>query len=329
MRIIRMPKSPFPNLRTIKAGLGPILRLAEPGAGALVGIERRPNPYVSSAPSEIVFCRFDSGEGLQLLLKYDVSKPSADYGHWGSVGHEIRVYRDILQTLPILVPKYYGAFTIGATGQRCLVLQWLDGALRLGKAVETRTAMILAAQWLGQFHAAAEARLLEAPIRFLNTYDTRYYARWARRTLKSSRTLLESYSWLSALCARFEEASAGLAKGPLTVIHGEYYPDNILVCENAVYPVDWQSTSVARGEVDLASLTEGEWGQNIEAQCEDEYRRSRWGNGGPDDLEAVLTLARVYWPLRWLGHDPKRNLQPRYQKVIDRLRVQGERAGLI
>jgi aminoglycoside phosphotransferase (APT) family kinase protein len=318
----------FPDTSTVESCLRAVLRYSKPGAGVLVRVERQPNPYMSSAPSEIAICSFDSGERLQLLLKYDIREPSADYGHWGSVEHEILVYRDILQTLPLPVPTYYGTFIIQATGQRCLVLQWLDGAIRLAKAAEPRTAVTLAAQWLGRFHAAAEARLLEAPIRFLNAYDAQYYAQWARRTLHFAEMLPESHPWLPTLCARFEKASPGLTNGFLTMIHGEFYPHNILIADGVAYPIDWQSAAVARGEVDLASLTEG-WGQDVEAWCEEEYLRSRWGGEVPDGFHQALAMARLYWPLRWLGAYRRAISRQRCQRYINSLRIQGERAGLL
>jgi Phosphotransferase enzyme family len=323
-----MSSSSFPSTAALRSHLALVLLASEPGAGRLVGIERRPNEYTSSAPSEIVTCRFAGGKTLQLLLKYDCLDRSANSGHWGSVGHEIRVYQDVLQMLPARVPRYYGTFTVEATGQRCLILEWLDKTLRLGSAVETEASMELAAQWVGQFHAAAEARIREAPIPFLDVYDAAYYVRWARQVSQDAGMLHERYPWLLALCERFEEASPGLVKEPLTVIHGEYYPSNILVRDGAVYPVDWQSAAIARGELDLASMIEG-WKEELGSMCIGVYQRSRWPDGAPEDFYLALALARVHWPLRWLGAHPQTILSAHHQWLFDYLAIQGERAGLL
>jgi hypothetical protein len=319
------PDTRFPDTSTVEACLKAMLRDLGCGSGVLVGIERRPNPLMSSAPSEVVTCRFAGGERLQLLLKYD--DPTADYGHWVSVGHEIRVYRDILRTLPIRVPKYYGTFTVGPSRQRCLVLEWVNGKGRWEFDDEAGTAMVLAAHWLGQFHATTEARIGEGQIRFLDTYDVEYYAGCARRVVEYAGPLHDRYPWLPGLCERFGEASSLLAKGPLTVIHGEYYIHNILWTDAGMCAVDWQSAAIARGEVDLASLTE-QWGDDLEARCEQEYVNSRWRGESPDGFREVLALARVYWPIRWLSRGPGAILG-RHRKHLDYLAILGERAGLL
>jgi aminoglycoside phosphotransferase (APT) family kinase protein len=305
------------------------MRGSEPGAGRLVLIERRPNVYTSSAPSEIVTCRFTSGKELQLLLKYDRPDKSADDGHWRTVEHEIRVYQELLPLLPTSVARYYGTFTVETTGQRCLILQWLDKALRLHRAVDSEAAMALAAQWLGKFHAAAEARLREALIPFLNTYEAGHYIRWARHVSHDAGMLHERYPWLWTLCEHFEEASRELVRGPLTVIHGEYYPMNILVGDDAVYPVDWQSAAIARGELDLASMIEGWQDDEVISECIRMYQQSRWPDGAPEDFHRALAIARVYWPLRWLGAYPQAVVSPHQQWRLDDLAIHGQRAGLL
>ena len=41
------------------------------------------------------------------------------------------------------------------------------------------------------------------------------------------------------------------------MIHGEYYPHNILFQSGVVRPVDWETAALAPGEIDLATLCEG------------------------------------------------------------------------
>ncbi len=317
----------FPDTLDVEGHLRAVLGDLEPDAGVLIGIDRRPNPQMSSAPSEVVTCRFGSGERLPLLLKYDHPDLTGDSGHWVSVGHEIRVYRDILQTLPVRVPRYYGAFTIGATGQSCLVLEWVDGQEQWEKIKQADVIMMLAAQWLGQFHAAAEAHIRAGLMPSLETYNVEYYTQYTRRIIDDAGPLHERFPWLRKLCKRFEKASPLLANGALTLIHGEYYVRNILWTGTDVCTVDWQSAAIARGEVDVASLTEG-WDQEVDDRCESEYVRSRWGGEAPGGFHEVLALARVYWPLRWLSRDP-RTIRERHLKYLDSLPIMGARAGLL
>ena len=56
-----------------------------------------------------------------------------------------------------------------------------------------------------------------------------------------------------------------------TVIHGEFYPKNVLIHDGIVCPIDWESTAISVGEIDLAALTEN-WSEEIVQQCKIEYQ---------------------------------------------------------
>ena len=60
-----------------------------------------------------------------------------------------------------------------------------------------------------------------------------------------------------AVCQRADEFIAQLLAAPRTMIHGEFYPGNILYEKGRICPVDWESAAIAAGELDLAALTEG------------------------------------------------------------------------
>jgi len=167
---------------------------------------------------------------------------------------------------------------------------------------EPSAAMTLAARWIGRFHNATEECLLGASMRSLTRYDAEYYLAWARRTSLLADHLRQRFPWLTTLCGRFEEVVALLLASPQSVIHGEYYPSNVLFRGGTVYPIDWESAAVAAGEIDLASLTEN-WGAEIERQCELEYQRVRWPKGSPADFERRLCSARLYLQFRWLCHE--------------------------
>jgi aminoglycoside phosphotransferase (APT) family kinase protein len=109
-----------------------------------------------------------------------------------------------------------------------------------------------AACWAGRFHAVHEAPTPGPALRFLNAYDAAYYAGWARRTAEYAGPLHQDFPWLAGVCRRFEGALAPLLEAPRTVIHGEFYPKNLLFRGGVVYPVDWESAAVGPGEIDLA-----------------------------------------------------------------------------
>ena len=103
----------------------------------------------------------------------------------------------------------------------------------------------------------------------------------------------------------FARVARLLVEGSLTVIHGEYYPDNVLVRETVVHPVDWQTAAVAAGEIDLAALTE-RWPRGVAEQCENAYRRARWGDRTPASFHETLLAARLYLHFRWPGDRRRR-----------------------
>jgi hypothetical protein len=262
---------------------------------------------------------------MQLFLKYDSPKKMTNQSYWYSVAHEAGVYQEILQFLPVSILRYYGTWVNEATGQLCLVLQSI-GHLRADKA--GWSGLMEAVRWLGHFHSVVQGDISHLSLPSLQMYDTQFYARCAQEALSKVFGFHERYDWLLTLCERFVEAASILVEPPLVLVHGEYYPHNVLVSDGTVYPVDWQSAAIARGELDLASLTEG-WNEARIRQGEREYERSRWSGGTPQEFRPALALARVYWPLRWLGSHPESAHIPLRRRYLEQARFQGERAGLL
>jgi thiamine kinase-like enzyme len=190
------------------------------------------------------------------------------------------------------------------------------------------TPMDLAARWIGQFHRVSEERLSRVPMPFLIRYDAEYYLGWARRTSLFAGRWHQRFPWLRTLCERFEELVVLLLTAPPVLIHGEYYPKNILFSNGIVHPVDWESAAIAAGEIDLAAVTEN-WPAEVARQCELEYQRVRWPEGSPADFERRLCAARLYLSFRWLGDRPDWTTHQRYLHSFAQLRSAGERLGLI
>ena len=103
---------------------------------------------------------------------------------------------------------------------------------------------------------------------------------------------------------------APLLAAPRVLIHGEYYPHNVLIHGDAVFALDWQSAALAAGELDLAALTE-HWPAEVADACAREYCDARWPAGAPASFGAVLEAARIHWLFRWLGDRPKWTLRER------------------
>ena len=328
--------TPFPDTQTLRDGLASVLG-GERGAAELRVLERKPMVPQMTYPAEVVTCRLGEGSELRLYCKYEAGRNHYAHGHRGGVGYEAEVYRRILRPLRDSTHLFfYGAHTDAGTRDMWLILQYLEGGILLRdlhldiKARPEPTEMGLAARWIGRFHAAQQERFAASPPPFLNRYGGDYYRGWARRTSQFAASLGRRFQWLAALGDSAEDWFAPLLEAP-TVIHGEFYQNNILMRDRSVYPVDWESAAVAAGETDLAALTEGPWAEEIVRQCESEYQCARWGSGRPADFERRLDAARLYLHFRWLGERPDSNTADREKASwrFKELRAIGQRLGLI
>ncbi len=314
----------FPNLHTLIGGLTSVLNSHGSTNGQVTILERQPSSPAGTFPAEIVTCRLEDGSELRLFCKYSAGLNHNASGHRGGVAYEAAVYRHILQPSRTSVPTFYGVFADDTAGETWLILEYLDKSRRVRN---TRRVGVLSqgAAWIGKFHALSEAYLAVEPTPSLHRYDAEYYRGWARRTSLLAGRRHRRFPWLAALCERIEDVVPLLLDCPLTIIHGEYYPPNILWREEVIYPVDWESAAVAVGEIDLAALTEG-WPPGFVEQCELEYQRARWPEGPPTGFERRLAAARLYLHFRWLGSETDRD--PSLWR-FERLRCEGERLGLV
>ncbi len=314
----------FPDDRTLLRGLTSVFARNGGGRGRPTSLSRETR-YATTFPCEIVRCQFEDGSRLAIFCKYAAGNGSVSYGQRGGLAYEVQVYRHVLQPSQVTAPNFYGSYADRRAGSTWLILEYLKRSMSVGKL--SPRVMRAAARWIGRFHAMHEARVATSPVHFLTTYDAKYYLGWARRTVQLAGPWRRDFPWLNILCGRWEEASASLAARQATVIHGEYYPHNILFQRGVVRPVDWETAAIAIGEVDLATLTEG-WPRDFTNLLELDYQRARWPNGSPTDFDQILDLARVYVQLRWLGDEPEwtnKGSRGRFQM----LQRAGKRLGLI
>ena len=123
---------------------------------------------------------------------------------------------------------------------------------------------------------------------------------------------------------------APLLTAAQTVIHGEFYAKTVLVRAQILFMVDWESTAIAPGAIDLVALTEGEgWSPKLVRRCEIEYLRARWPDGAPADFQRTLAAARVYMHFRWLGERPDWTLREKTLWRYDHLHAAAKQLCLI
>lgn len=316
--------SAIPDLQTLSAALSAV----NPEMHGAVVRDRQPNTYSSSAPTEIVTCVLGNGTERKLLCKYSSDDAYTGHGHWGGVAYEAEVYAHVLRSLELSKPLCYGIHQPMKARSTWIVLEYLEDTQHLNKAPNPES-ILLAARWLGRFHSALDARLTKEPIPFLKKYDATYYVGWSRRTEIFSRDLHGRLPWLPTLCQRFEkELVANLLSSPLTVIHGEFCPANILVRAGAIYPLDWESAAIAAGEIDLACLTD-DWGLEAIEACKREYQDARWPEGRPPHFfEQTFAAALLFVQFRWLGDTPEVTTSEKSLWRFEQLRLLGERLGM-
>jgi len=320
---MNLAMSQLPDDKSLATGL--TSALAGAGSTTVSIVDRAANPHASTFPSEVVTCRLNDGDSIRLFCKYGTGGHDA-HGHRGGVGYEAEVYRRVLAASELALPRFYGAAAAGPAAEVWLAIGYLEPCLRLRDSRDL-CHWEQAAAWSGRFHAEQEARNREASLSFMIEYDAAYYAGWARRTAEFAAALDLDFPWLAQLCQRAQTTLLGLLEGPPTVIHGEYYPKNLLVNDGTIYPVDWESAALGRGEIDLATLTD-RCDPEIILRCERAYQQARWPQGAPSHFTRALDLARLYVHLRWLGADPGPKLRRRAWRC-EEVRVLGQRLELI
>jgi thiamine kinase-like enzyme len=313
-----------PELETLTRVLGSVFE----ADGAVTILEREPNAYVSTFPSELVTCRPAEGDEIVVFCKYGAPHEDNAFGHKGAVWYEAQVYRQILAQVNLSAPNFYGFHRGPVTDQSWLFTEYIDGGERVDKMSDYATGMGLAARWIGQFHTVTESLAGEGSTPLLTRYGEDYYRGWVNRASSFAGDRHKRFPWLATLCERYEGFLGPLLSARQTVIHGEYYPRNVLLKDGLVYPVDWEAAAVAPGEIDLASLTEC-WAPEIAQHSAQKYVQARWAGRAPDEFQRTMDAARIYWHFRWLGDRPARTVHPDLLPRFEQLRAASERLGLI
>jgi len=292
-------------------------------------LSRKPIIYASTYSSEVVTCRFPDRSVSRLFCKYGGGY-FTDRSVLRGVPYESYIYRNLLARLPLTTPRFYGAFEDQATGNTCLVLEYLDDYLPVAKSLG-RDALKLTAHWIGRFHAAGKELLATASTSNLNSYNAEYFFEWSRRMADIPNHFRQNFSWLADMCDRCDAFLELLSKATQTIVHGEFYPSEALIRDAEIRVVDWESAGIGAGELDLAALTQGPWPEEILQECEAAYRTARWGKSPPLIFDQTFRAAKLYFYFRllfhWLRFSPNRARKEVW--LFDHMHSMGEQLGLI
>lgn len=266
----------------------------------VVVVGRRRHQYASTYPADVVTYRCEDGSIGSMHVKYGENRVhDTAHGHRGPLEEEARAYRELVAPTGLSAPRLYGTH-LDDRGSAWLLIEHLEGAVELDEAPDPEGALVLTATWIGTFQRwHDDAATTTSSLR----YDRQYYRGWLDRTVAYAGPWSARLPWLCELANACEPLLAELSDAPPSVIHGELTPSNVLFRAGQVYPVDWQSTAVALGEIDVVALLD-KWPIAIADRGATAYIAARYERPAPGQSRR-LDLARLYWDLRWLGDRPE------------------------
>jgi aminoglycoside phosphotransferase (APT) family kinase protein len=281
-----------------------------------VGLEGYFSNFAGSNPLAVL--RLDLAGGARLPVVWKDLSPASAMPHRtpkpGLVtdpGREPLTYAELLASADVGTADCYGIDHDPGRGRHWLFMEAVPG-VRLPEAADP-DAWIAAAECLAKLHLtlARRARLggLRVP---LVRYDARHLWRWMDRALeRTAGSSAEAH--VQRLAARYGATVDRITAVPSTIIHGEFYPVNIVVSETGgkvgrVCAVDWETTGIGPGWLDVAALTSGAWSAEERARVVAAYLGATLDRR-PDDQELATVIetvehCRIHLCVQWIGWSP-------------------------
>jgi phosphotransferase family enzyme len=276
-------------------------------------LDRQASGWNSWFPAELVTCQIGRAGILKLWCKYADSRPRRGIEGDRSLEYEATLYREVLSGSPAPTAHCHGFYRHPSEGWACLVLEYLKDCLPFSKT----SALAEGGSWLGAFHAWTETRTLPGWVR---TLEAEGYEEQVFRRQRLFEPWHDRYPALAHLSQRTAEVVTTLLSSPRVLVHGEFFPLNVLVRSGTFIPVDWETAAIGAGEIDLAAMTEG-WSRSLQEAGEAAYIRARWGGIAPSQFRRRLQAARIYWSidsLAWLIEHRRRAAESKLQRKIAR-----------
>jgi aminoglycoside phosphotransferase (APT) family kinase protein len=268
----------------------------------------------SSARLSNIDVELDGGEVLRLILKESGRRgrlpgaPSRLARGLRDPRREIEVYDRLLADADLDTPRLYASVQDPAVDRFWLFLERIEGT-ELRWSVEPAI-LPRAATWLANAHARlSRADAAGVP---LVRHDAAYYRRWLDRARRVDHAVggdrREALAWIARHYASVVDTLTAL---PRTVIHGEFYPSNIVVDDSRpdgrITVVDWEMAGIGPAVIDLAALVSGRYPKDVRGSMLDAYR-SAIPVADRAHREATadepLLHARLHLAIQWLGWAP-------------------------
>lgn len=213
---------------------------------------------------------------------------------------EIGAYRQVLGPAAIDAPRYHGSISDPDGDRFWLFLEHVEGESlwRIGDL----TVWEAVARWLADLHG----RILPVENAGLLRYDAKWFSTWLPRAASTP-----AGASLARLSAGWGRVVDQLSEWPASLVHGDFYPSNVLVQEPdgevRVRPVDWEMAGVGPGLLDLAALTAGGWTEGERNRLVAAYfdawperlARPEWR-----DFLIALDHCRLHVAVQWIGWSP-------------------------
>jgi phosphotransferase family enzyme len=245
----------------------------------VVRYQRQPYRFRTSHHLDELDVELDDGRRLNLLLK-DLGRANVaggpqqtrpDFLH--SQKREAVAYR-LLEQTDLGVPVIYAA------GDDWLLVEKVTGR-ELWQTDEI-SEWGAAARWAAKLHS--RFALWTSFDSELISYDADYFRMWPQRAYSA-------HPEVGRFLPRYDIVVEVLTSLPRTLVHGEFYPSNILTADERIATVDWEMAGVGPGVLDVAALVTG-WDEPHSSEIVAAY-----GAVSPKDLNA----ARLHLALQWLG----------------------------
>ena len=280
-------------------------------------LARSPWDYRSSFALERLQVELQPGGALAVMFK-DLSwqaltaearhaKQSSSYDPLREIG----VYQQILRSHPGYAPTCYGAVVDPSLDRYWLFIESIAGQ-ELYQIGDFDVWLAVASR-LAQMHAAFRSAIVANPrlIARLIKHDVQQQALSYRRAsevaAKSGDTAKTTA--LGELSRFLPAVAQALSARPPTLIHGEFYPSNILVAPSAgarqIYAIDWEMAGLSIGLLDLAALVAGRWSHDQQQALVSAYYETALQAGEiwqEAEFFKTLECCRLYMALRWLGN---------------------------
>jgi Ser/Thr protein kinase RdoA (MazF antagonist) len=294
------------------------------GSSDVVSIGRQLYDYRSSFAIEEVMVSFANGAVLPLIFKS--LSPDCLLSHARAVrpahlydpAREIIVYRELLPQLSLGAALCYGAVADAAAERYWLLLEKVPGSdLARSGSFEI---WIATAQWLAAAHQKLTAALSQWTQRQrLMRYDYNCFSNWIddaerslRRPQRADGGAVEP--WEIAWLVERSRSAARLASSlPPSLIHGDFYPSNVLISEASqqrrICTIDWETAGIGPALLDLAALVSGSWSEQQQAELAGYYfdaeAEAAVPPSGKIDQLMALRCCRLMLAMKWIGWSPE------------------------